>query len=618
MKNLSFVALLFAVLSISSYRMANVNETQELSWDVLGYYLPLPATFIYDDFKLKDISWLDAQNQEKDLTGTYYMIGQNRDGDRMYFFLFGMAVLYLPFFFAGHGIAYFFDYPMDGFSEPYQYAMVAGALIYMVIGLWFLRKVLLQFYSEKVTALVILLLAFGSNYVHHMSLKNLETVNVLFMLCTLVLWYTIKWHRSQKFKYLLGIGLSVTLMAWVKPSEILIGIVPLLWTISSKESLKTKWKLIKKNRKQIAQVALVCLVLISPQMIYWMDLTGQPIYDSYKNPGVGLDFLHPYIFESLFSFRKGWFLYTPLALFLVYSLYVLYKKDKVLFYPLFAYFLVAFYVITSWTEWWYGAGFSNRPLITTYPILAIAFGAFLTRVSRAGKPIKVGLSLALLVCVFFNQFYWWQLKHYILDPTRMTEAYFKEVFLKTEIQEKDRDLLLVRRDYYVHDVPSTEGYLEGSLLNWDFEEEKGRYFELENDNTFFRFNPCILNDSDERIHRTYCFSTKFPFEHLSNEDHLVFKGSIDVRFGEDYVGPGPILVMAMERKNGDYGCFHFPLLKEDYESGWNRLHWEYLTPEIRNHADKVKFFVWIRSEGQFDLDNIEIDYYERASQFAGY
>jgi len=113
--------------------MNNVSE-REISWDVLGYYLYLPATFIYHQPLLRDIEWLKKVNQEKDLTGTLYMVSANGEGQPIYFFLMGMALFYLPFFFIGHVSALMLGFPPDGFSLPYQYALVIGGIIYTIIS----------------------------------------------------------------------------------------------------------------------------------------------------------------------------------------------------------------------------------------------------------------------------------------------------------------------------------------------------------------------------------------------------------------------------------------------------------------------------------------------------
>ena len=242
----SRLALLVVVLIISIYRLGNVKE-KEISWDIFGYYLPLPATFIYEDPLLNDRAWVEKLNEEKQLTGTLYQISSNDDGEPMYFFFLGMAMLFLPFFLLAHGWASLFGFPADGFSGPYQYFMVFGAVVYTIIGLYFFRKILLKYFDDKLSTVLLLLIVFATNYIHHLTLKDLETVNVLFMLVNIIIWHTIKWHETQKLKDLLILGVSTVFIGLVKPSEVVILLIPILWGMSTIKDIKEKWKLVWVN-----------------------------------------------------------------------------------------------------------------------------------------------------------------------------------------------------------------------------------------------------------------------------------------------------------------------------------------------------------------------------------
>ena len=171
------------------------------------------------------------------------------------------------------------------------------------------------------------------------------------------------------------------MMGLVKPSEIIVFILFILWGVTSRDSFKQKLVRLYERKGIILLVAGMCLVLALPQMIYWYLKTGYPIYDSYKNPGVGLDLFTPHIIKALFSYRKGWLLYTPVMVFSLIGFYFLYRNNKRMFMGLFGYWIVAFYLITSWSEWWYGAAYSNRALIATYPVLAVSLGYLLQELS---------------------------------------------------------------------------------------------------------------------------------------------------------------------------------------------------------------------------------------------
>ena len=103
-------------------------------------------------------------------------------------------------------------------------------------------------------------------------------------------------------------------------------------------------------------------------------------------------------------------------------------------------------MIISWTEWFYGSAFSNRPLITTYPILAITLGYFILEVKKRKWQIAL-FSVFAILCLGLNQFQWWQLKNRILDPRLTTKEYYWASFLETSYDLEWEQLKLVKRPF---------------------------------------------------------------------------------------------------------------------------------------------------------------------------
>lgn len=84
--------------------------------DGLGYYIYLPAIFIYQD--ITKYEWLPDINEKYKVYGgkQAYQIGKYKNGNYVTNYLGGVAVLQLPFFAAGHVFSKMSDYPSDGFS----------------------------------------------------------------------------------------------------------------------------------------------------------------------------------------------------------------------------------------------------------------------------------------------------------------------------------------------------------------------------------------------------------------------------------------------------------------------------------------------------------------------
>jgi len=600
MKNQSIYALLISIVFIISIRVSHTSNDREIAWDILGYYMPLPASFVHHDPLLNSTEWLEKLNKEQNLTGTLYMISSNDEGQPMYFFFFGMAILYLPFFFIGHLFALLGGFPMDGFSMPYQYAMVFGAIVYTIIGLFYFRKILRYFFSEGIAALVILVVVFGTNYCHHLSIKDLETVNVLFMLVSIILWYTIQWHDEQKRKYMFIIAAAVGLIALVKPSEVVVLIIPLLWNVYSRSSLNDKRILLKKHKYEIVQSVLIAIVIISPQIVYWLIKTGVPYYDTYKNPGVGLDFFHPHILDSLFSFRKGWLLYTPVMIFFLWGMVILYKKNRKVFYALSVYLAITFYIISSWSEWWYGAGFSNRPIIAAYPVLAIGFGYFLKYISTKKRLFKSIMAGIIICFILFNQFQWWQLRNWILEPYRTTKEYYFATFLKTSVTDAQKELLLIHRDFSGYSTfNDKDKYKSKVILSETFDSISNLSKDSAN-------HYLIAHNNDEFI-----FTQRIKYASITHKDHIWIKVTFRCRNKNTQKDQFPLLVITMDRKEGNYGYRTFKIDSMQNQEAWATYSFEYLSPEIRDVDDFLFMYFWNWKQNDFDIDDFKITIYEK-------
>lgn len=582
--------LLVTLISISLfvYRLGNVSN-QEFSWDVLGYYLPLPATFIEADPLLDDKTWVEELNNDKKLSGTLYQVSSTPDGDPMYFFLFGMSFFYSLFFLIGHWFSAILGFTQDGFSEPYQIAVVLGCMIYVAIGLFLIRKILLTYFNEKITGILIVILVFGTNYIHHLTLKNLEPIAVLFMLSSFVLWQTIRWHLDYEFKNLLGIAVGISLMTLVKPSEILFVLVPILWGVFNKTSLMQKMRICYQKKYEFLIVFLICAVIFIPQIAYWYTKTGQFIYDSYKNPGVGLDLFSPHILDALLSYRKGWLLYTPVMIFALIGFYFLWVQNRKIFPALFIAFIICFYIVASWTEWWYGAGFSLRPMITYYPLLLIPLGYFIKTILTQNKIwLNGALFSSLAFCVFLNQFQWWQLKNGVLDPYRTTKEYYWATFLKTNVSEADKKLLLVNREIWGKTAFSNKDeYTSKTIIRKNFNELPKGFLES--------------NENQE-----FALSNRIPFENLTQKDHVW------VKMNFKYLAPNNAkisLALMVDREEGPYGYMTFPL--DSCNGKWHEMTIEYLTPEIRNVKDEFKFDFWKENPSNLYIDDFETIIFEK-------
>lgn len=414
------IALLFAIsVRLSYYANNQKNGYNATSWDAFGYYMYLPSIFIYKD--VKQLKWFEQKDKEYGLSGgNLYQTNVLPNGDHAFKYLSGVAILELPFFWIGHLVALNSESPADGFSWPYQYAILWGAVFYFFLGLLALRKVLLKFYDEKVTTLTILLLVFASNLIQYVSVDGAMSHSFIFPLYANLIWWTIRWHETFNWKYAFGIGLIIGLATISRPTELIMIFIPLLWSLNSESNLSSKWKKVAENRSQVIIAFGGGIIGIAPQLIYWKYATGSWIYDV----GSKWTFLSPW-WRVLVGFEKGWFIYTPIVLFMVLGLFFLkntpYRKAVITF------CLLNIWIIISWSDWRYGASYSTRALTQSYPVFALPLAGFISWALigwRKYSVYSVGIYLSVV-----NIFQIWQYNSLILHYDHMNAKYYAAIYL---------------------------------------------------------------------------------------------------------------------------------------------------------------------------------------------
>jgi hypothetical protein len=87
-------------------------------------------------------------------------------------------------------------------------------------------------------------------------------------------------------------------------------------------------------------------------MVYWKMYAGTFLYNTYNNPGEGLFLSWPHTMDFLFSFRKGWFIYTPVMILALIGLFLPSANRKGYFNAVLFFVLVNIYILSCWSNWW--------------------------------------------------------------------------------------------------------------------------------------------------------------------------------------------------------------------------------------------------------------------------
>ncbi|MFN8775853.1 MAG: hypothetical protein ACK5XV_03720 [Flavobacteriales bacterium] len=556
-----------------------------LHWDSTGYYFYLPALFIYDDIELTNRSWLDDLRSQYELSGTLYQMhpvpGREGHVDQ---FSCGVAIILAPAFFLAHALAEPLGYKADGFSAIYQLTAAWWSFLLALAGMIALLHLLRRFFSDGTTAIVLVLLLGGTNYLVQVPGNLVSPHNYLFLMMALYLLVVDNWRRSgRSYFFYIAIALAAG-AALIRPTELIwLWILPTWGSTSLRQAWGQFRELLIFRQALVLRALGIGLLVVSPQVIYWLVSTGRPFYMSYSNPGEGLDLLQPHTLDFLFSFRKGWFIYTPLALVAVLGFIPLLHRRPEWRIAVTGLFLINLYVVSSWTTWWYAQCFSQRVMIHSFPLLALPLACAIDAVrgwTRWRLPAMAGIAGLFLLSVFYQ----WQYTQRILHGDRMTAAYFFRIWGKTEVTDEDMELLLIERPF------------DGSMSF----RNKERYSLVRDEDLSLRVDESWQSDSagvpEFLLHAESAFSPviRRPFSELTTRDHAWILADAEVRVPAGVRREDVLLITTAEYNGRVYGYTSWEAATDS--AGIWKFHAEYLTPEVRTKKDPVTVYIWYRGQ----------------------
>ena len=426
--NHSSIALgLIFVSILSIFFYYDLWKQNRITLDAPSYYTYLPAVIIHNDLELIFIDAIPEYYEEKIW---YYHL---ENGKKLIKHPMGISVALSPFFITGHFIAKITNSVQDGYSLPYQNAVSLGVLIYLFSGLFFLLKILLQFFSDKIVAFTLIAITIGTNLLWYSTFELLMPHAISFSLICICIFTFFNWLETSNNKYLFLFAVVFGLSVLVRQLSATIIIYFLIYAIISKGKLNNFLYFIKPKIKAISFAAFISIAIASLQLFYWKYITGNWIYDPYI--GEHFIFSENKMLPFLFGFRKGLFIYSPILIFFIIGLIYFFKHNKALLYSTLTIFLLSVFIFSSWWAWSYGISWGVRPMIDYYPIMSLPLAAGFNYFYN-NKISKIILFLAFPLLIALNLFQTWQYKNGLIHYDDMTEdAYFKGLFQTAPSQE---------------------------------------------------------------------------------------------------------------------------------------------------------------------------------------
>lgn len=580
------LVLLFIILFLA-FLCFNQGFIALYNWDLFGHYIYLPLIFDQHNVQLSNLDYLNFINEQYQFSPTLYQFVKDPSGYFFTKYTIGWAILQTPFYLIAEIWANSSSYVSDGFSYPYKVMIHIGAFFYLSLGLYYTNKILKKYFETRIRNFTLILLVFGTN-LFFMSYESTGSSHIFaFFLVALFLYRIDKYYDNPSLKNIFFVSLVLGLLTLTRPPDAIFGILFLAWKISSFNDLHSRLTWFLQHKKQLILFTFTFLFIIFPQFLYWHNCTGKWIINSYaNNPGEGFDFFTPYTVEFLLSFRKGWFIYTPLILasFLGFLLTLKSEKNSALFLTVSLLFTV---VISCWTTWWYASSFSARAAIDLYPILAFGFAFFLQKTIRFRQ--KILIYVLIFAFIVLNLFQSYQLSHGIIHDSRMTKAYYLSTFGQLK--------------------PPTEK--QKSLLSFDFDR-----FYANNEIDFSNYKKIKTYSENLNVNRlaenkeTYLYYTFLNINPFIKKSHVYIKVSY---YFTDTTGVfSPIYTANLQHKDAAYAWRGYE--KKDpnlfFDKKNNSISFNYITPNIRSKSDELSVGIWNREKKNLKIHKQIIEIFE--------
>lgn len=424
------IIVLLMVLTLGSYLEF---EKVILKADGVGYYDYLPSFFMHDDLNRKDHPIDEAPEVYERLNSLesyafFHFKYVPIDKHLVNKYPVGVAILQMPFF----CYAYYTNFKdsITGYEDHFQQSVFYASVFYVLLSLFFFRK-LLEHYQVKKTGILLaqVLLVFSTPVLNYVGFDACFSHVYSLFAVTVFAYFTRAYFCTFKPKYFIGACVFLGLVFLIRQVNVLV-VLAIPFLAGSWLQLKQGVLKITSNKKYLFTGAAISLAIVFMQPLLWYVQTGKFYLDAY--PEENFDFTDPEIMSILFSYRKGLFIYTPVLILSLVALFWFFYQRKFYVPLLFACFLFLItYVFSSWWTWSYSASFGSRPYIEFLPLL---FLPFVIMFNNGGVLLKVMVLTIGLSTLALNVIQTYQYKYFILHWDGMDKEAYWKVFLETDFR----------------------------------------------------------------------------------------------------------------------------------------------------------------------------------------
>lgn len=313
----------------------------------------------------------------------------------------GPALLWMPFYAAGDGIARLGGDTEDGYSAAHRRAAALGSLFWGLAGLLLSYDLARRLAGQQAAFWASLVLMYGTFLFWYVAYEPLVSHATSFFASALVLW--LWWPGTRADWRRLGLlGLAIGLAACVRWQNALLLLLPAATLLAT---------LRRQPRRTLGHGLLVLTTFalaLLPQLLVFRAIFGVWLLDA---PVQGRDYVRldrPALAEVLFSSRHGLLYWTPVLWAGLLGLVALVRRERLAGGVSVLLVALMTWVNASAGDWWGGGAFSNRRFDPALPILTLGLALALAWLGRvlARRPalvlIVAGLALSVWNALFMQ------------------------------------------------------------------------------------------------------------------------------------------------------------------------------------------------------------------------
>ncbi len=446
--------------------MARRSWTRVLAptWILVAVFLlslPAVTTRIYASDEVEYFSWLHSLVFDHDVSFNneyqyFYDSGQvknagfhatfleetNEAGHRRNFTPIGSAVLWAPFYAAGHVVALLSGAPADGLSHPYIAAIAYGSAVYGLFAVLLSAAIARRVVGTGMLASVIVWA--GTPLVYYMYITPPFSHAASAFAVALFLWVWLRARETWSLKGAVALGITGALVAMVREQDAFFIAGPaldFLWTLGSGLRATGSGRRVGQTpaaqgltappRAKVPLAAAVAgpaafFVAYLPQILAYLALNGHIGPD--ETVRHKMTWTAPHAWQVLLSAEHGLFAWTPLALIGLAGLVALSVDRRRPNGPdvsriavcALVMFGLQVYIAGSVESWTVAGSFGQRRFVSTTPLFVLGLAYLFARLPAARAWWRATLVGLVTLCIWWNLGLMAQFGTNTMDRQRLT------------------------------------------------------------------------------------------------------------------------------------------------------------------------------------------------------